>query len=59
LYIFVINITRYYNEDIIETTNNDVPEPWRTFTVAIRLIKTLLDTYMFVLFYKVLFFYKK
>lgn len=52
LYILVINILRYYNEDIRENYNgNDVSEPWNTFAVAVRFIKTLVDTYMFVLFF--------
>lgn len=60
MYVFVINIVRYYNEDIRKTPESDeVAEPWKTFGVAVRFIKTLVDTYMFYLFFKVLSFFKK
>lgn len=60
LYIFVVNIIRYYNEDLRkEQEKDDIDEPWSAFTVAVRFIKTLVDTYMFVLFFKVLHFFKK
>ena len=57
VFIFVVNVIRYWNE--MDNDEWELDPPLSEFTVAVRALKSTIDTYMFVLFFRVFLFFKQ